>query len=61
MPLAIFDLDETLLSGDSDHAWGEFLVSKALVDGAQFKAENDRFYQQYRDGQLDVAKAHVPP
>ena len=54
MPLAIFDLDETLLSGDSDHAWGEFLVSKALVDGAQFKAENDRFYQQYRAGQLDV-------
>ena len=33
----------------------EFLVSKALVDGAQFKTENDRFYQQYRDGQLDVA------
>jgi HAD superfamily hydrolase (TIGR01490 family) len=55
LPLAIFDLDETLLSGDSDHAWGEFLVSKALVDGAQFKTENDRFYQQYRDGQLDVA------
>jgi len=56
LPLAIFDLDETLLSGDSDHAWGEFLVSKALVDGAQFKAENDRFYEQYRNGQLDVAR-----
>ena len=55
MPLAIFDLDETLLSGDSDHAWGEFLVSKALVDSADFKANNDRFYQQYRNGQLDVA------
>lgn len=56
MPLAIFDLDETLLSGDSDHAWGEFLVSKALVDGVQFKAENDRFYEQYRNGELDVAR-----
>ena len=56
MPLAIFDLDETLLSGDSDHAWGEFLVSKALVDGVQFKSENDRFYEQYRNGQLDVAR-----
>jgi len=56
LPLAIFDLDETLLSGDSDHAWGEFLVSKALVDGVQFKSENDRFYEQYRNGQLDVAR-----
>ena len=56
MPLAIFDLDETLLSGDSDHAWGEFLVSKALVDGMQFKAENDRFYEQYCNGELDVER-----
>ncbi|MGB1189451.1 MAG: HAD family hydrolase [Pseudomonadales bacterium] len=54
MPLAIFDLDDTLIAGDSDHAWGQFLVSKHLVDEETFKAQNDRFFQQYRQGVLDV-------
>ncbi|MAY36954.1 MAG: HAD-IB family hydrolase [Spongiibacteraceae bacterium] len=52
--LAIFDLDNTLLGGDSDHAWGEFLVDRQLVDGDAFREANDRFYQQYQDGGLDI-------
>ena len=41
--LAIFDLDNTLLAGDSDHAWGEFLVQQGLVDAQVFKDKNDDF------------------
>lgn len=54
MRLAMFDLDNTLLRGDSDHAWGEFLVEKALVDPVLYKAANDRFFSQYKDGTLDI-------
>ncbi len=54
MSLAIFDLDNTLIAGDSDHGWGEFLVEKALVDPAAYKAENDRFYTDYERGELDI-------
>jgi HAD superfamily hydrolase (TIGR01490 family) len=54
MTLAIFDLDNTLLAGDSDHAWGEFLVERGLVDGAWYKAQNDAFYAAYCRGELDV-------
>ena len=52
--LAIFDLDNTLIAGDSDHSWGEFLVRKALVDGDAFRRANDQFYQDYQDGSLDI-------
>ena len=41
MALAIFDLDNTLISGDSDHSWGQFLVSEHRVDPQQFKKTND--------------------
>lgn len=54
MALAIFDLDNTLIAGDSDHLWGEFLVEKALVDADYFKARNDAFYQDYVNGTLDM-------
>lgn len=54
MSLAIFDLDNTLIAGDSDHAWGEFLVEEALVDPVSFKQSNDGFYQDYCNGQLDI-------
>lgn len=54
MTLAIFDLDNTLLRGDSDHSFGDFLISKALVDAQQHKARNDYFYQQYKSGGLDM-------
>lgn len=54
MTLAIFDLDNTLLRGDSDHSFGDFLISKGLVDAEQHKARNDYFYQQYKNGGLDM-------
>lgn len=54
MTLAIFDLDNTLLRGDSDHSFGDFLISKGLVDATQHKARNDYFYQQYKNGGLDM-------
>jgi len=54
MALAIFDLDNTLLGGDSDHLWGEFLCERGLVDSASFAAQNDRFYADYQAGTLDI-------
>ena len=54
MTLAIFDLDNTLLNGDSDHAWGEFLVQKGIVAAETYKEANDYFYQQYQQGGLDI-------
>lgn len=54
MALAIFDLDNTLIHGDSDHAWGEFLVENQLVNEALYKSKNDEFYRQYVDGTLDI-------
>jgi len=52
--LAIFDLDNTLLRGDSDYLWGSFLIEKGLVDKDHHRAENDRFYQEYLNGQMDI-------
>lgn len=54
MALAIFDLDNTLIAGDSDHGWGEFLVEQGLVDPQLFKEKNDYYYEQYQLGQLDI-------
>ncbi len=54
MPLAIFDLDNTLLGGDSDHAWGEFVCERGLVDVAGFAERNDAFYRDYLAGRLDI-------
>ena len=54
MSLAIFDLDNTLLNGDSDHAWGEFLCAKGIVDAEEYSRANDYFYEQYKNGGLDI-------
>lgn len=54
MTLAIFDLDNTLLAGDSDHAWGDFLVEEGIVDAEVYRQANDRFYQEYLNGELDI-------
>lgn len=54
MALALFDLDNTLLAGDSDYMWGVYLVEKGLVDGEIYKVANEKFYQQYADGELDI-------
>ncbi len=54
MALAIFDLDNTLLAGDSDHLWGQFLVAQGLEDGTEFARANDAFYRDYQEGNLDI-------
>ena len=54
MSLAIFDLDNTLLGGDSDHAWGEFIVAHQIVDPEAYQAQNDRFFNDYLAGKLDI-------
>lgn len=53
MRLALFDLDNTLLGGDSDHAWGDYLCERGILNGAVYKARNDAFYQDYLAGKLD--------
>jgi len=52
--LALFDLDLTLLPIDSDHAWGEFMITLGWADGIAFRAGNDAFYADYRAGRLDI-------
>lgn len=54
MSLAIFDLDNTLLSTDSDHAWGEFLLEQGAVDAVAYHAANERFMADYNAGTLDI-------
>jgi HAD superfamily hydrolase (TIGR01490 family) len=54
MTLAIFDLDNTLLNGDSDHAWGEFIADLGVVDATEYRAKNDAFYDDYCRGELDI-------
>lgn len=54
MRLALFDLDNTLLAGDSDHSWGEFLCDTGRVDAVEYRARNDAFYADYCAGKLDV-------
>ena len=54
MTLALFDLDNTLLAGDSDHAWGEFLIRMGAVNPTCHAETNDHFYQEYVAGTLDI-------
>lgn len=54
MNLTLFDLDETLLPLDSDHAWGEFVVRLGWVDETSFRARNDAFFADYKAGRLDI-------
>jgi len=54
LSLAIFDLDNTLLSCDSDHAWGEFLIEQGAVDGEAYRRANDQYLRDYQAGELDI-------
>lgn len=54
MALAIFDLDHTLLDGDSDQLWGPFLAEKAGLDPESHIRRSQQFYQDYLDGALDI-------
>ncbi|KAF3977112.1 MAG: HAD family hydrolase [Methylococcales symbiont of Iophon sp. n. MRB-2018] len=55
MSLAIFDLDNTLISDDSDYLWGQFLVDQGIVDKEQYEEANAKFYQDYKEGKLDIS------
>jgi phosphoserine phosphatase len=54
MNLVLFDLDNTLLAGDSDYEWGQFLIAKGAVDGVHYEAKNKAFYEDYKAGRLDI-------
>jgi len=54
MKLALFDLDNTLLDGDSDYAWAQFLIEEGVLHAGEYNAKNDYFYSRYKDGTLDI-------
>lgn len=54
MNLAIFDLDNTLLDGDSDYNWGIYLVKKGYLDEEEHKVKNQKFFEEYQHGNLDI-------
>jgi len=54
MRLALFDLDNTLLTGDSDYEWGQFLVDRGVLDRSRYEAQNRAYYEQYVAGTLDI-------
>ncbi len=54
MKLALFDLDNTLLTGDSDFEWAQFLIEQGVIDRELYEAKNQRFYEQYKAGTLDI-------
>lgn len=54
MKLALFDLDNTLLDGDSDFEWAQFLIEQGVIDRELYEAKNLRFYEQYKAGTLDI-------
>ena len=54
MNLALFDLDNTLIAGDSDFQWAQFLIEKKALDRELHEAKNIEFYEQYKAGTLDI-------
>ena len=54
MKLALFDLDNTLLAGDSDYEWGQFLIERGVLGRAEYEAQNAAFFEQYKAGTLDI-------
>ena len=54
MKLALFDLDNTLLAGDSDFEWAQYLIEQGVLDREVYEARNQTFYDQYRAGTLDI-------
>lgn len=54
MKLALFDLDNTLLAGDSDFEWAQYLIDRGVLDREAYEARNQQFYDQYKAGTLDI-------
>ncbi len=54
MKLALFDLDNTLLDGDSDYEWAQFLIEEGVLHAGEYNAKNEYFFARYKDGTLDI-------
>ena len=54
MKLVLFDLDNTLLSGDSDYEWAQFLIEQGVLERASYEHRNQEFFDQYKSGKLDI-------
>lgn len=54
MPLALFDLDNTLITNDSDYLWGQYLVDHRIVDPQEYEQKNRQFFEDYEQGRLDI-------
>ena len=60
MNLALFDLDNTLLAGDSDFEWAQFLIEQGVLDREVYEAQNQTFYDQYMAGTLNIMSRRRP-
>ncbi len=58
MNLALFDLDNTLLGGDSDYSWAQFLISKNIIEREKYETQNEQFFADYKAGTLDIHAYH---
>lgn len=56
MSLVIFDLDNTLIADDSDFLWGQYLVEQGIVDATLYARANEKFYEDYKHGELDIVE-----
>jgi phosphoserine phosphatase len=54
MRIALFDLDNTLLAGDSDYEWAQYLIEAGVLERQTYEARNQAFYEQYKAGVLDI-------
>ncbi|MBE0625349.1 MAG: HAD family hydrolase [Burkholderiales bacterium] len=54
MKLVLFDLDNTLLDGDSDYEWAQFLIERGVLERASYEHRNQEFFDQYKAGRLDI-------
>lgn len=54
MELVLFDLDNTLLAGDSDYEWAQFLIDQGVLERASYEQRNEEFFAQYKAGRLDI-------
>ena len=54
MKLVLFDLDNTLLDGDSDYEWAQFLIEQGVLERASYEQRNQDFFDQYKAGRLDI-------
>jgi HAD superfamily hydrolase (TIGR01490 family) len=56
LKLALFDLDNTLIAGDSDYAWAQFLIEEGVLERSHYEARNEYYYEHYKAGTLDIAE-----